>query len=134
MTIDWTPAVGAIWMALSAPFLARWVVAWSVWSRVHGFTFTANVEPRVAQADFPSPNRALPAFAIYVVANLVAISLALVLGSAIGQAAPPVAWSVLGYGSIAASVVWIFRRLRSDDRRWRILKAERIAARSGRVQ
>jgi len=120
--------VTATWVAITAPFLARWAIAGFVWGRVHGLTFTPNVNPRVETTDFPPPNRAAREFGLYLAANVAAVPLALVVGSTIGPLVPLVAWQAVEALAIGAAVIWVFRRLRADDRRWIQLKRERIAA------
>jgi hypothetical protein len=118
-------ATGAL---LTAPFLARSTIAAINWWRVHGrITYTPNVNPRIETTDFPPPNRPgrelLRSWAI----ALLALPLSFWVEGVLGQAVPVFVWQVLFVLATGPSLVWIFRRLRSDERLWLSLKVERIA-------
>jgi hypothetical protein len=125
MTYELTPA-GAKWAALSAPFLARWFLASSRWARVHGLTYTPNVEPRIELSDFPPPNRAAREFAIYAVSTVVAVPIGIATEALLGALVPLFVWQIVFVASIVPAVVWSFLGLRRDDRFWIRLERERI--------
>jgi len=126
MTYELTPA-GATWAALSAPFLARWFLASSRWARVHGLTYTPNVDPRIEVSDFPPPNRAAREFAIYAVSTLAAMPIGIFAEAILGAIVPPFVWQIVFVASTAPAVVWTSLGLRRDDRLWIRLKRERIS-------
>jgi hypothetical protein len=111
---------------LTAPFVARWVVAWTVSRRVRGW-YVGNASPRVESTDFPAPNNAGREFLRYIAANVFAWPFALGGERILGPIAPHLVWPLADWAVLAITLVWIFRRLRADDRLWIRLKRQRIA-------
>ena len=118
----------AIWAALCVPFAVRALIACSVWARVHGIGFLpANLDPRVEVSDFPSPNRVGREWPVWIGASVIAAPIAWVIAPLVGPSTPPELWTIAYLVVAVPAVVWVFIRLRRDDRLWVDLKRERLA-------
>ena len=122
-----TPAT-ALWAALAFPFAARYFVAWTVLLRIRGYPpGAANIQPRRAKSDYPSPNDVVSAAVIFGVAIVAAWLLAAVSNSILSLPAGPFwLWPALFLGSALGSMLWVIRRVHADDQRQKILLVERL--------
>jgi len=119
----------SLWAAMMCPFLARLLVAWTVWLRIRGWAGGANIEPKRQRGDYPKPNDPVSEGVVLVVAAVVSSLAATVLGPLmLDRGVPSWVWTSLYAGVAIGSLTYAFRRVRADDRRQRRRLAERLTS------
>lgn len=123
------PEGASLWAALMCPFLARFLVAWTVWLRVRGWAGGANIEPKRQRADYPKPNDPVSEGVVLVGAAVASGLVTTVLGPLmIDGGFPSWVWTCLYAVTAVGSLTYAFRRVRADDRRQRRRLAERLTS------
>jgi hypothetical protein len=123
------PEGASLWAAMMCPFLARLLVAWTVWLRIRGWAGGANIEPKRQRGDYPKPNDPVSEGVVLVVAAVVSSLAATVLGPLmLDRGVPSWVWTSLYAGGAIGSLTYAFRRVRADDRRQRRRLAERLTS------
>jgi hypothetical protein len=111
-----------VWAAATVPFACRFAAAWTVWLRVQGLWSPVIGDPRhrIPSGRGRSTTDPVVAGLWWVIATLGATVVVGPLRSVIDEvgAALPIPSLLLAL-SVAASLVWLFRRIHADDIAWR---------------
>jgi hypothetical protein len=116
------------WGAMVAPFTMRAWVAWTVAQRIRrrGPLAPNRAPPFKERSDYPPPNDWAREFGLSFLVYGLALGPAF-LASLLSGVIPAVIWPVLFVGSLGASTLWAFRRIRTDDRLTLAILAKRLA-------
>lgn len=116
-----------LWAAATVPFACRFAAAWTVWLRLRGLWSPVIGDPRerIPTGRDRSTTDPVVAGIWWAVATLVATVVVAPFRTELDQAvaALPIP-SLLLATSVAASLVWLFRRIHADDVAWREFRAK----------
>lgn len=111
--------------AITAPFGARFLVAWSVELRLRGIVYGANLEPRRRRSDYPSPNDPIRTVLVLLLVSAVGWPIAISVSTLFSPGIVVPTFFV----SAILSIGYALLRIRADDRRTRDVLAARLASR-----
>jgi hypothetical protein len=107
----------ATWALVTGPFTCRLFVASSIWARVRILpAFRSRSSFHRSASDFPAPNDMTRSLFQWTLVNVVGLPAALFAEATLRGRLPEWIWVAIFFAVLVPGVLWIFARLRSDDR------------------